>query len=92
VWEFDRLLETADASIGAPVLRPMHDEIGREAWSVDLPHLFRDLGVVVHGDEVTLTDNAPLAAMRRAITETLPAGATAPTACRWAAPGRMAQR
>jgi hypothetical protein len=91
MWEFDRLLETADASIGGPVLRPMHDEIGREAWSVDLPSLFHELGVVVHGDEVTLID-APLAPMRRAITEALPAGAIPPTACRWAAPGRMAQR
>ncbi len=84
IWAFDRLLETADASIGGPVLRPMHDEIGREAWSVDLPRLFRDL--------VTLTDDAPLAPMRRAITEPSPPGASAPIACRWGALGRMAQR
>ena len=31
---FDRLLDTADASVGTAVFRPMHDEMGREPWTV----------------------------------------------------------
>ena len=73
------------ASSGAPVLVPMHDEMGRGAWVVDLPRLFRDLGVVLDGNRVKLLDDAPLAAMRRAITSPLRDDAPEPTACRWAA-------
>lgn len=92
IWDFDRLLETADGVVGAPVLVPMHDEMGRGAWVVDLPRLFRDLGVVLDGNRVKLLDDAPLAAIRRAITSPLPDDAPEPTACRWAAPGSIAQR
>jgi len=92
MWDFDRLLQTADASVGAPVLGPMHDRMVHENWSVDLPGLFRDLGVALQGNAVTLVDDAPLAAVRRAITEPLSPEAPEPTACRNAMPGRMAQR
>ena len=91
-WRFERLLDTADASVGTSVFRPMNDEIGREPWTVDLARIFRDLGVLVHDGDVVLTDDAPLAPMRRAITEPLPPDVPEPTACRWATPGRMAQR
>jgi hypothetical protein len=92
IWDFDRVLETADASIGTTVFRSMHEEMGREGWSVDLPRLFRDLGVAPRGDRVVFDDSAPLAALRRSITEPFSDAAPEPTACRWAAPGRMAQR
>jgi len=92
IWDFERLLETADASVGASVLRPLHDAMARTPWSVDLPQLFQELGVAVSDGEVTLVDDAPLAAARRSITEPLPLDAPDPTACPWAAPGRMAQR
>jgi hypothetical protein len=91
IWRFDRLLDTADASIGAPILRATHDEMGRVPWTVDLPALFRDLGVVSAGDEVTFVEDAPLAAIRRSITEPLPPDAPAPTVCRYGAPGRLAK-
>lgn len=93
VWDFQRVLETADAAVGVPALESMHEEMRRRAWAVDLPALFRDLGVVVEGRDVRLVDDAPLASVRRAITEPLPEGAPEPAACPWAAPIRvMAQR
>jgi hypothetical protein len=92
MWTFARLLDAADGAVGSPVMAEMHDEMRRGVWSVDLPQVFRDLGVVVHGNDVRLTDDAPLAAVRRAITEPLHADAPEPTACRWASPGTMAQR
>jgi hypothetical protein len=92
VWSFTRLLDTADGAVGVPVMARMHDEMRRGAWAVDVPRVLRDLGVVVHGNEVTLVDDAPLAAVRRAITEPFRADAPEPVACRWASPGTMAQR
>jgi hypothetical protein len=92
IWDFDRLLEAADAAVGASVLRPLHEEMARSSWNVDLPRLLQDLGVVVEEGEVELVDDAPLAAMRRAITEPLPPNTRDPVACPWAAPGRVAQR
>jgi hypothetical protein len=82
VWDFGRLLETVDGVAGGPVLASMHDEMGRGAWTVDLPRLFHDLGVVLEGNRVRLVDDAPLAAMRRAITSPLPDAAPEPAACR----------
>jgi hypothetical protein len=92
MWSFARLLDAADGAIGSPVMTQMHDEMRRGVWSVDLPQVLRDLGVIVRGTDVRLSDDAPLAAVRRAITEPLPASAPEPTACRWASPGTMAQR
>ncbi len=92
VWDFQRVLETADAAVGVPALETIHEEMSRRAWAVDLPALFGALGVVVEGQNVRLVDDAPLAALRRAITEPLPEGAPEPAACPWATPSRMAQR
>jgi hypothetical protein len=91
IWSFDRLVDTADAFVGAAAFRAVHDEMERTPWAADLSSAFRDLGVIVHGDEVTLIDDAPLAAIRRAITEPVSPGPVV-TACRYAQPGRVAQR
>jgi hypothetical protein len=72
VWPFDRLLDAADAAVGMPVLRPLHDEMGPIGWHVDLPRLFRDMGIRVDGDAVTLVDDTPLSSFRRSITERRP--------------------
>lgn len=92
IWGFDRLLDTADAWIGTPILRPMHDVMGRMPWTVDLSGLFRDLGVIVEGDDVVLVDDAPLASVRRAITEPLSDDSPGLEACRYGPAGRVAQR
>jgi hypothetical protein len=81
VWTFDRLLDAADAAVGLPVLRPLHDEMGPIGWNVDIPRLFRDMGIRVDGDAVTLVDDAPLASFRRSITERRPQTPVAPGVC-----------
>ena len=91
IWRFDRLLDTADASIGTSVFRSIDDEMGRVPWTVDLPRLFRDLGVVKVGDAVSFVEDAPLAAIRRSITEPLSPDAPIPAVCRYGAPGRLAK-
>ena len=58
-----RVLAAADAALGQTTLAALYDEMKDRAVRVDLGALWRDLGVAERG----LSDDAPLAAVRRAI-------------------------
>lgn len=62
-WPVERILASADASIGGTVLATLHRELKEVAPATDLDALWRDLGVAAAG----LDDGAPLAWVRRAI-------------------------
>jgi hypothetical protein len=62
-WPVTRVLATADAALGQTTLTALYDEMKDRAVQVDLGALWRDLGVA----EAGLRDDAPLAAIRRAI-------------------------
>ncbi len=68
-WKIERVLETADAAAGAPVLRKLYEQMKDKPVHVDLPALWKRLGVVRRGSTVSFDDESPLAAVRRAITE-----------------------
>jgi hypothetical protein len=68
-WTMARALEEGDRAIGAPVLKDLHARMGSSPVDVDLEALFRRLGVSVRGRTVTFDEAAPLAAIRRAITD-----------------------
>ena len=63
VWPVAQLLGVADATLGQTTLTMLYDEMKDRAVGIDLPALWRQLGVA---DEA-LHDDAPLAAIRRAI-------------------------
>jgi hypothetical protein len=67
-WSIDRVIATGDGATGVPVLRELYDEMSRQPVQVDLPALWRQLGVVHQGDVTTFDDSAPLASVRQAIT------------------------
>ncbi len=67
-WPIERILTIADKAVGLDVLTHLHNEMGPKPVSPDLDALWRELGVTVHDGEVTFDDNAPLAAIRQAIT------------------------
>ncbi len=67
-WDIDRVISVGDAGTGVPVLRELYDEMKAAPTPVDLPALWKQLGVVRHGKTVTFKDDAPLAAIRKAIT------------------------
>ncbi|WP_245321702.1 hypothetical protein [Bradyrhizobium sp. LTSPM299] len=69
-WSIDRVLATADKAVGVDVLTRMHNEMGPKPVTPDLAALWRDLGVRMQGDTIDFDDAAPLAAIRKAITET----------------------
>ena len=62
-WSVERILTTADTEVGQTTLTDLYQRMKDSPEPAELDALWRDLGVV--GD--TLNDNAPLAAVRRAI-------------------------
>ena len=66
-WKIDRVMATGDAATGVPVLRELYDEMKDKPVQVDLPALWKQLGIVRHGDTVAFDDGAPLASIRKAI-------------------------
>ncbi|QPF88282.1 hypothetical protein IC762_26530 [Bradyrhizobium genosp. L] len=71
-WPIARVLSTADKAVGVDVLERLHDAWGSKPVAPDLAALWRDLGVKMNGDTVAFDDSAPLAAIRKAITEPRP--------------------
>jgi hypothetical protein len=63
VWDAARILAAADAALGQTTLSEMYARMKDEPAPADLSTLWRELGV----DGATLRDDAPLAAVRRAI-------------------------
>jgi hypothetical protein len=66
--EVGDVIAVGDGATGVPVLRELYDRMKAAPAPVDLPDLWRRLGVVTRGAAVTFDDRAPLAAVRRAIT------------------------
>src|SRR6185436_2724795 len=68
-WEIERVLEIADRAVGVPVLRELFPTWKDKSIAPDLDRLWAELGVRKVSDAIRLVDPAPLAAIRRAITE-----------------------
>lgn len=77
-WSMDRVVDTADAAVGRTAFRAVWAAHRESAVAVDLPALWRALGVVESGSTVRFEDSAPLAAVRRAIDGTDRASHPAP--------------
>lgn len=67
-WPIARAFAEGDKAIGVPVLTELYGRMKHAPVSPDLGALWRDLGVVVTNGTVALDDQAPRAAIRRAIT------------------------
>jgi len=67
-WSIERILATADKSVGLDVLTRLHNAWGPKPFTPDLDALWRDLGLAAQGENSELNDGAPLAAIRKSIT------------------------
>ena len=67
-WPIERVLETGDKAVGCAVLEDLYNQMKATAVQTDLAALWQRLGVQLNGDIVTYNDQAPLAAIRKAIT------------------------
>jgi hypothetical protein len=68
-WEVERALNVGDRAVGVPVLSELFATWRSRSVTPDLEALWRELGIEPAGRSVRLDDAAPLAAIRRAITE-----------------------
>ena len=67
-WPLENALQAGDRATGTTVLTTLYEKMKKDPYPVDLPALWRQLGIVRDGDTVRFIDTAPLAAIREAIT------------------------
>jgi hypothetical protein len=67
-WELTEALRIGDQATGMPVLLPLYNKMKDQPYEVDLPAMWKDLGVERTGDTVRFVDSAPLAKVRDSIT------------------------
>jgi len=68
-WAIERALSTGDKATGTRVLSELYAKMKGAPAAVDLEKLWSELGVVAERGGVTFREDAPAAAIRRAITE-----------------------
>lgn len=66
-WDLERALRVGDRATGVPVLQELYSKMRAAPNPVDLDDLWRRLGIERSGRTVTLDNDAPLSAIRRAI-------------------------
>ena len=71
-WELTKALKTGDQATGTSVLSDLYAKWKDNPVQVDLASLWKDLGIIAEGRTVRLVDDAPQAAVRRAITAPQP--------------------
>lgn len=67
-WPIERTLEAADRATETSVVSALYRRMADQPVEVDLPALFRKLGVVERAGRIVFDDRAPWAEIRRAIT------------------------
>ena len=68
-WDMARVIEVGDRATGLTVLHDFYQSMALQRQDVDLPRLWQRLGIKPSGKAVVFDDAAPLAGVRRAITE-----------------------
>ena len=68
-WPLLRAFETGDRATGVPVLRELYEKMRAAPAPVDLSALWKELGVERRNGRIEFNDRAPLAPIRKAITQ-----------------------
>ncbi|RJF87027.1 hypothetical protein D3874_08330 [Oleomonas cavernae] len=68
-WPMEKLVSVGDAATGTDVLATLYAQMKDSPVAPDLDTLFARLGVALKDNEVIFDDQAPLAAIRRKLTE-----------------------
>jgi hypothetical protein len=66
-WPLTRAFQTGDAATGCTVLMDLYNQMKDAPVQVDLPAMWRQLGVESAGGRISFNDGAALAGVRRAI-------------------------
>jgi hypothetical protein len=75
-WKLEEALRAGDQTTGTTVLAELYGKMKDRPMEVDLSKMWKQLGIESDGKAVRLNDDAPLAAIRRAITNPETARAT----------------
>jgi hypothetical protein len=75
-WSIQRILSIADRAVGVETMTRLYERMRGAPAMIDLPGLWRELGVEAGEGGAKFRDDAPLAPVRTAVTEK-PATATA---------------
>ncbi|HXA16788.1 MAG TPA: hypothetical protein VN380_07350, partial [Thermoanaerobaculia bacterium] len=67
-WPEEKIFRRGDAAIGMSILEKLHERLGAHSETTDLAALWLQLGVSRKGGAVVFSEDAPLAAIRRALT------------------------
>src|SRR5256885_4806043 len=67
-WDLEDALKIGDRATGTSVLMNLYTKMKDQPVAVDLAAMWKELGIQGEGKALHLTDTAPLAAVRRAIT------------------------
>ncbi|HXN52853.1 MAG TPA: hypothetical protein VN943_13030 [Candidatus Acidoferrum sp.] len=67
-WELTEALRIGDRATGTAVLSDLYAKWKDKAVEIDLASMWKELGIAADGKSVRLGEDAPLAAVRRAIT------------------------
>lgn len=67
-WPLERALRVADDTAGVPVLTELYAQMEDTPVVVDLPNLWRRLGISGSGEIAVFRPDPPLASIRQAIT------------------------
>ncbi len=68
-WPIEKVFEVGDRATGSTVLADLYNQMKAAPVQTNLDELWRKLGVQVNNGVVTFNDKAPLANIRKAITE-----------------------
>jgi len=68
-WEMADVIAAADKASETHVFSELYAEAANKPMSADLPGLWKSLGVSLHHGKVTFDDTAPMAAIRKSLTD-----------------------
>ena len=68
-WPIEKVFRIGDTATGTRVLHDLHSEMGQHPVTVDLSSLWSSLGIHDRNSHVTFDDTAPLASVRRSMTD-----------------------
>jgi hypothetical protein len=66
-WPLERVIEVGDKATQGKTLMELHSRMGSKPAAVDLPDLWKQLGVVRDNHHVTFDNRAPIASIRASI-------------------------
>ena len=68
-WTVDRFMSTCDGDVGRPILTTLYRRLRDGTGHVNLDSMWRELGISATPDGIHFDDRAPLARIRRQMSE-----------------------